>query len=132
MFYICARYDVLVACVIAHTIYGLCHSGSRFRRARHRALSEIRHHRNRHRSRDIRKGRHNHNHRKFHLCGYELSSTVVLPSYQGSHLSLNGKLIYKLASSHSACAASGYCHHTRCGDCSSKIACCTSCCRYLV
>jgi len=67
MFYIRARYNVLIARIILHTIYGLCHGARSFRRARHRALSEIRHHRNRHRSRNIRKGRRNHNHRKFLL-----------------------------------------------------------------
>ena len=70
MFYVRARYNVLIARVIYHTIYGLRHSARRFCLARHRALCKIRHHRNRHRSLDIRKGRHNHNHRKFLLCDY--------------------------------------------------------------
>ena len=87
MLHVRACYDVLIASIVVHTIYGLCHSARCFRIARHRALSEIRHHRHRHRSLYIRKGRHNHNHRKFHLGGYELSSTVVPPSYQGNHLS---------------------------------------------
>ena len=87
MLHVRARYDVLIASIVVHTIYGICHSARCFRIARHRALSEIRHHRHRHRSLYIRKGRHNHNHRKFYLGGYELSSTVVPPSYQGNHLS---------------------------------------------
>ena len=70
MFYVRARYNVLIARIILHTIYGLAHRARCFRRGGHRALSEIRHHRNRHRSLDIRKGRHNHNHRKFLLCDY--------------------------------------------------------------
>jgi len=118
MLYICSCYDILIASVIVHTIYGLCHSARCFRRARHRALSEIRHHRNRHRSRDIRsQGRHNHNHRKFYLGGYELFATVVLPSYQGSHLSLNGKLVYKLSSSY--CSSSTCCYRDNTCTCDS-------------
>ena len=70
MFYVRARYNVLIARIILHTIYGLCHRARSFRRARHGALSEIRHHRHRHRSLYIRKGRHNHNHRKLLLDGY--------------------------------------------------------------
>ena len=35
MFYVRARYNVLIACIIAHTIYGLCHRARSFRRARH-------------------------------------------------------------------------------------------------
>ena len=70
MFYVRARYNVLIARIILHTIYGLCHGARRFRCARHRALSEIRHHRNRHHSLDIRKGRYNHNHHKFLPCDY--------------------------------------------------------------
>ena len=69
MFYVRARYNVLIARIILHTIYGLTHGARSFRRARHRALCKIRHHRNRHRSLDIRKGRHNHNHRKSLLYG---------------------------------------------------------------
>ena len=73
MFYVRARYNVLIARIILHTIYGLCHGARRFRRARHRALCKIRHHRNRHHSRGIRsQGRRNRNHRKFlsHGCAF--------------------------------------------------------------